>query len=138
MAVQREKVEQAHIVQLLRSFGRVYVMGTRRRSGDFQGTMQSPGIPDLMAFLRPPPLRRYDPARGQPFMRLLFVECKARGGRLRAEQQLFRDEAVAAGIAHVVGDLDAVIAWLIDAGYLKADSVPHYRQPAAAAAARSV
>lgn len=45
-----EKVVQAHIVQLIRSLGgRAYVLGTRRRSTDFHGTMQTPvgdGWPD--------------------------------------------------------------------------------------------
>jgi hypothetical protein len=30
---------------------------------------------------------------------------------------------------YVCGDLDAVIAWLVQYGYLKAESLPHYRQP---------
>ncbi len=123
MAIQREKVEQAHIVQLLRTIGgRVYVLGTRRRRGDFQGTMQSPGVPDLMAFL---PARAH--LAGAP--RFVFIECKATGGRLRPEQQVFRDECTSAGLAHIVGDLDAVIAWLVAAGYVTAQQFPHYRRP---------
>lgn len=119
-----EKVEQAHIVQLLRSIGgRVYVMGTRRRAGDYQGTMQSEGIPDLLAFL---PKR--ESATGQRQV-LLFVECKRRGGRLRPEQQAFREFALAAELAHVVGDLDAVIAWLVSRSYVRGDQFAHYRQP---------
>lgn len=120
--MQREKVEQAHIVQLLRTIGAtVYVLGTRRRSGDYQGTMQSPGIPDLLAFV---------PQRVRVGQHLLFIECKAGGGRLRPEQVLFRTLCQQAGIEHVVGDLDAVIAWAIEHNYLSRDSVPHYRQPA--------
>ncbi len=125
-----EKAVQAHIVQLLRSIGgQVYVMGTTRRRGDFAGTMQTPGIPDLMAFLPARDCPHPAPAaRGRVF---LFVEVKARGGRLRPEQLAFAEGCVAAGVPHVVGDLDAVIAWLVEHGYVKADSVPHYRQPVA-------
>lgn len=47
-----EKAVQAQIVHLLRSIGaNVYVLGTTRRKGDHQGTMQTPGIPDLYVFL---------------------------------------------------------------------------------------
>jgi hypothetical protein len=120
-----ERVEQEHIKRLLRSVGgQVYVMGTTRRRGDYGGTMQTEGIPDLMAFL---PRRGSDVASTQ--RTFLFVECKARGGRLRPEQVQFRELCLDADVAHVVGDLDAVIEWLAARGYVKADSVPHYRQP---------
>jgi hypothetical protein len=47
-----ERAEQSHIVQLLRTVGgQVYVLGTTRRRGDYAGTMQTPGLPDLLAFL---------------------------------------------------------------------------------------
>lgn len=136
-----EKAEQSHIVQLLRSIGgAVYVMGTHRRRDDHHGTMQTPGIPDLMAFL---PIARnlisagigidddgaaYE--RGAKFGPcLLFVECKAVGGRLRPEQQAFQLHCDVAKVAHVVGGLDAVIAWLTAHGYVNATQFPHYRQP---------
>lgn len=119
-----EKVVQSHGVQLLRSIGSsVYVLGTRRRSGDYQGTMQTPGVPDVLAFL--PPRSRVAPFRHV----LLFWEAKAQGGRLRPEQKDFRALCEVAEVAHIVGDLDAVIAWLIDRDYLAASSVAHYRQP---------
>lgn len=119
-----EKVEQAHIVQLLRSIGgKVYVSGTVRRRGDFAGTMQTPGIPDVEAFLPAPP----DDPHGAWVV--LKVECKARGGRLRPEQAEYRRLCEAAQIWHVVGGLDAVIAWLASAGYVRTDQFPHYRQP---------
>jgi hypothetical protein len=42
-----EKVIQQQIVTLLRSIGaQVWVLGTRRKRGDYQGTMQTPGLPD--------------------------------------------------------------------------------------------
>lgn len=117
-----EKVEQAHIVQLLRSIGaRVYVIGHPSPADGraFRGTGQTPGIPDLLAFL-------HASAR-EP--ELLFVEAKARGGRLRPEQAEFQDLARRAHVSHVVGGLDAVIAWLVERHYVKAEAFTHYRQP---------
>jgi len=118
-AARPEKVEQAGIVRLLRSLGaKVYVLGTVRRRGDYPGTMQTPGLPDVRAFLK-----------GQtPDTRVLLeIECKAAGGRLRPEQREYRACCQAAGIAHVVGGIDAVIAWLVTHGYLRADAVAaHY------------
>jgi len=122
-----EKVEQQHIVQLLRTIGgRVWVLGTKRRRNDFHGTMQTPGVPDVLAFL---------PVRAEPG-RFVFVwiECKARGGRLRPEQAQFQALCDAAAVAHVVGDLDTVIAWLVLHGHVQADQFPHYRQPQTGAA----
>lgn len=114
-----EKVEQAHIVQLIRSVGgRAYVLGTRRRSTDYPGTMQTPGLPDLLTFL---------PSQGNG-RRVLMIECKAAGGRLRPEQQAFRDLCCGSNADYVTGNLDAVIAWLCARGYVKAESFPHYRQ----------
>jgi hypothetical protein len=120
--MQREKIEQAHIEQLLRTVGAaVYTIGTRRRKGDHQGTRQTPGLPDVLAFL---------PRHGESSARvLLFVEAKAAGGRLRPEQRVFREQCLDADVAHVVGGYDAVVAWLVARGRLRADSVPHYRQP---------
>jgi hypothetical protein len=47
-----ERVQQAHIIRLVRTIGGVvYVLGTVRRRGDYQGTMQTPGISDLLVFL---------------------------------------------------------------------------------------
>lgn len=117
-----EKTEQAHIVQLLRSVGaRVWVLGTRRRRGDYPGTMQTPGVPDLVAFVlvrdRPKPRR------------LLWVEVKAEGGYLRPEQAEFASLCDAAGVAHVVGGLDAVLARLVSWGVVRADGIAHYRRP---------
>jgi hypothetical protein len=120
---QPERVEQRQIVNLLRSLGAtVYVLGTTRRQGDHMGTMQTPGIPDLWAFL---------PARSgvSTLYLCLWVEVKAPGGRLRPEQRAFRDQCTARGVPHVVGGVDAVIAWLIDAGYLLPQNVAHYHRP---------
>ena len=50
---QLEKHVQADIVKLLESVGAaVYKIGTTRKKGDHQGTMQTAGIPDLLAFVR--------------------------------------------------------------------------------------
>lgn len=118
-----EKVEQAGIVQLWRSLGgRVWVIGTRRRRGDYQGTMQTPGTPDLHGFL---PAPRYNLSVLRPTM--LYVECKAHGGRLSKDQAEFRDWCLAAGVAHVCGGVDAFIAFLIAGGWMRADQVAHYR-----------
>lgn len=113
-----EKVEQAHIVQLLRSIGaKVIVLGTTRRKGDYQGTMQTPGVADLEVFL---PI--YVGMR--EFMK---IEVKSDGGRLSPAQKDYQQWCQEANITHVVGGLDAVIAKLVELGYLKAENVAHYR-----------
>ena len=95
-----ERAEQRAIVQLLTHLGaKVWQLGTTRRHGDYQGTMQTPGLADLQAFL---------PTRGAftgPW-RLLVIEVKAPGGRLRPEQAVYRACCVGAGVAHVVGGVD--------------------------------
>lgn len=126
-----EKVEQAHIVRLLRTLGAtVYVLGTTRKREDaHHGTMQTPGLADLLVFL---------PDRGHPrvgALRQLWVECKTTRGRLSPAQVEFRACCQLAGRDYVSGPLDAVIAWLISEGYLKASQIPFYRQPAPAAEA---
>jgi hypothetical protein len=121
---QREKVEQAGIIKLCRSLGgRVYVLGTRRRRGDFQGTMQTPGIPDLFVFMPQPR------GEGAPPWHQVWIECKAEGGRLSEAQKEFQALCVGAGGWHIVGGINAVIAQFIKAGWLRADQVAHYRLP---------
>lgn len=120
-----EKHEQADGVRLLQSLGaRVYVSGTHRRSGDYQGTMQTPGIPDVEAFLPPPRWRPAGLAR-----QVLKWECKRPGGKLSPAQRDYADLCQQAAVAHVAGDLNALIAWLVGAGYLRPDQLPHDRQP---------
>lgn len=120
----RERSEQAGITHLLRSLGaKVYTLGTTRRRDDSHfGTMQTPGIGDLYCLLPAPKF-----CDGAPCG--LWIEVKAPGGRLRPAQQEFRDACQAAGVPHVVGQLDTVIAWLVERGFIKADNVPHYRRP---------
>lgn len=124
---QRERSEQAVIAQLLRALGaKVYTLGTTRRKTDSHfGTMQTPGLPDVIAFLKLPPA----PTMPTWTRRMLVIECKAPGGRLRPEQNEFRGLCLAADVAHVVGGLDDVIAWLITHGHANANQFPHYRVP---------
>ena len=113
-----EKQQQAAIVQLLRSIGAdVWVLGTVRRKGDYQGTRQSPGLPDLLACL--PDIGRLDLRDGDAVREWLAIECKSSTGRLRPEQQHFQACCQDSDLLHVVGGLDAVIAKLQALGYLK-------------------
>lgn len=165
-----EKSEQSQIVQLLRSLGaQVYVLGNHRRKGDFAGTMQTPGLPDLQAFMpRVPPaaagsvpvcaLCRHAmdgqggmcslgwcrcvcvpgaaiDARPVATYELVFVEVKASTGRLRPEQRELQTLCRQAGVAHIVGGYNAVVAWLLAEGYATPDQFPHYRLPAVKPAA---
>jgi hypothetical protein len=124
-----EKAEQASGVTLLRSicgYDAVYVIGTKRRRGDYQGTMQSPGIPDVFAYL---PAPRFHPS---PFpadwLIPLWWEVKAADGTLRKQQGVFREMSRRARVNHVVGTLDALIEFLVAGYWLKAENVPHYRR----------
>ncbi len=116
--------------------GRVYVSGTRRSRGrkcptcqtfvaEHQGTRQTPGIPDLEVFLPLPPRRR---AAGDTSRVLLKVECKRTGERMTDDQVAYARLTTSAGIHHVAGDLNAVLAWAVQEGYVRAENVPHYRQ----------
>jgi hypothetical protein len=115
-----EKDEQAATMQLLERIGAaVYVLGTRRPAGrgcpscgtfvrESQGTRQTPGLSDLIAFLPGVPAQ------------VLFIEQKrAHGGRLSPAQQDFRALAEASTAGYVCGALDDVIAWLTARGYLR-------------------
>jgi hypothetical protein len=118
-----EKVLQQQGVQLLRARGAaVYVIGTRRRKGDYPGTCMSAGIPDVLAFL-PANWSTADAPRQ------LWWEVKTADGRATPQQLAFAEHCARAGQAYVRGDLDALVAWLVAHGYLKADNVAHYRRP---------
>ena len=109
---QPEKEEQRQIVEALRKLGAsVYVLGTRRRSGDHPGTMQTPGLPDLITFL---PVRN-----AGRISRLLFIEVKAPGGRLRYEQQIFASSCHAAGCEYLSGGLSELAAYLTKHGWIR-------------------
>lgn len=122
-----EKHEQADGVQLLRTLGAaVYVLGTVRAKGDHPGTRQTPGLPDVMAFL---------PPRGLMYgAEFLCWEVKRAGGRLRPEQVEFQAHCRAAGVAHVVGDLTALMVWLVEHRYLRRESLSYERYSAVVAA----
>lgn len=110
-----ERVVQRQCVALLRSLGaQVWVLGTTRRQGDYHGTMQSPGLPDAIAALKG---------------RMVMCEFKAAGGRLRPEQAAFRQACQDCGVHHVVGGVDALVAWLVAEGLVRTDCVAHYRLP---------
>ena len=121
--VQREAIQQEQGIALLRSLGAtVYRLGVRRRATDHQGTGMSEGLPDVLAFV---------PVRGVPATRTFVAwEVKASGGRLRPEQIEFQARCFEAGVAHVTGDLTALMQWLVGAKFLRADQLPASRQPA--------
>lgn len=123
--VPREKAEQAAGVGLLRVLGcRVYVLGTSRRAGDYQGTNQTPGLADVESWL--------PDARG-----VLFWECKSQTGRPSAAQLELQALARACedrgcGVYHCLGPFDALVAKLLALGLLTPGQVAHYRRPAEA------
>lgn len=131
-----EKDVQASILSLLLTLGATPITlgrpGLRRRLCPTcktpvhmdPGTRQTAGVPDLQAFMPERAGRR----------QFVVIEVKRPGEKLRAEQEAYRQMCEAAGIVHIWGDLDAVIAWLLSAGYLNASQVPHYRLPKAGAA----
>lgn len=133
-----EKSEQRHIEELLTKLGaKVYHVGTHRRREDYQGTMQTPGIPDVLAFLPKPllmPPGRLTPAHELIFARratIVFIEAKRRGEKIKpgSAQDEFREFCAYADVLHWTGTLDNVIAGLIAGGWLSPGSVPHYRLP---------
>jgi hypothetical protein len=83
------------------------VLGTKRPKGDHPGTRQTPGLPDLYVFLP-----NGDPygLSGRP--PAVWIEVKARDGRMRRGQRTFRDCCASRGIPHIVGGLDDVLAFL--------------------------
>lgn len=107
-----EKMVQAQIVDLLRKVGaEVYVLGTVRPKGDTPGTRQSKGLPDVYAFL---------PPRHVTCWVTLWVEVKSEGGKLRPEQETFRELCLWASHHYIVGGLEDVTLYLQRFGWLKA------------------
>jgi hypothetical protein len=123
MRQQPEKAEQRAIVQLLEALGaKVYVLGTRRRKGDHQGTMQTPGIPDLY-FVLP---SRYKTKNGKLHSASdapddsyatgpthVWVEVKRKGGRRSLAQQEFRNWHIFQQPYYICGTCDDVQNWLV-------------------------
>ena len=119
-----EKTEQADTVKLLQTIGAaVYVIGTRRPRGkpcatcgafvpEHQGTCQTPGLPDLVAFLP-------GHGAGAGERRILFVEQKARTGRYSPDQLMFRALVEQSPAAYIGGTLDDVVFWLEARGYVR-------------------
>ena len=115
MVTQLEKEIQSDIVKLLGTVGAaVYKIGTTRKKGDHQGTMQTPGIPDLLAFVPLPPSRRYPSNAVQ-----LWIEVKRPEGKMHLVQIEFRMRALEAGCEHVVGGVPEVLDWLKARGVVK-------------------
>lgn len=125
-----EKVEQAHIVQFARSLGgMVYVLGNHRRAGDYQGTMQTPGLPDLWIWL-PPGARRTETGGTVHLPPMaLWWEVKAARRQRRREQIVFGEQCQMAGTPYGYGTFDAFIGFMAEHGRIHANQVPHYRQP---------
>jgi hypothetical protein len=95
-----EKIEQANIVALLRAIGAtVYVLGHPSQKGSHRGTGQTPGVPDLLAFLVNPPAQ-------------VWIEVKRQGGKIRPEQEAFRELCDRSDVAHIIGTCDDVLRWL--------------------------
>ena len=113
-----EKEIQADIVQLLESVGaKVYKIGTKRKKSDHQGTMQTPGIPDLCAFVN---VQR-DVGWSQPGMATvqIWIEVKRPGETMSEDQMMFCWNALRAGVNHIVGGVDEVLDWLKARGVVK-------------------
>jgi hypothetical protein len=120
-----EKAEQALILKLCYAAGAVkhYTLGTVRKRGDYQGTMQTPGLADLQVFFPLQPT-----ARGMRPLRLVMIEVKReKGGRFSDAQREYRDLLERAGIDYIGGNYDAVVTWLVEHGYLSRANLPHYR-----------
>lgn len=125
-----EKVIQAQVVAALRSVGaHVMTLGTVRPKTDRPGTMQSKGWPDVGAFMPPAPGWLESTAL-MPGPHWLWVEVKATGGRLRPEQADFARRCEETGIAHLVGGLDVVLAYLAEHGYIREHPALHRRASA--------
>jgi hypothetical protein len=117
-----ERTVQAQIVAALRSVGASpMTLGTIRPKGDRPGTFMSRGWPDLGVWM--PESQTGHPAHW------LWIECKAKGGKLRPEQADFRARCQAVGIPHIVGGLDDVLGYLVQHGYVR--ETAHYRQRSA-------
>jgi hypothetical protein len=96
-------------VKLLKLCGaHVWVLGGRRRKGDFPGTMQTPGLADVYAVV---------PGRDGE-MWPLWWEVKAKGGRVRPEQLEFREFNTQACIDSLIGGLDVLEQYLESLGHL--------------------
>ena len=109
---QLEKEIQADIVKLLETVGAaVYKIGTTRKKGDHQGTMQTPGIPDLVAFVRVP--------CSTPTVQVWIEVKRTTDSTMSDAQTTFRKHALEAYREHIVGGVDEVLSWLKARGVVK-------------------
>ena len=74
--------------------------------------MQTPGIPDLCAFVTQWAMAR------QPTVQI-WIEVKRPGGKMSEAQKTFRAHAVRAGCEHVVGGIEEVVDCLEARGVVK-------------------
>lgn len=119
-----EKVVQQQVVRLLQSIGaQVYVLGTVRPRGDYRGTCQTAGVPDVWCFLPAHPTFTEQPDR----VRGLWVECKAVGARRSEAQEYFRARCEASRVNYVCGGVDDVLAWLEERAWVRREGLAWYR-----------
>lgn len=106
-----ERSEQSEGVKLLRMIGaKVYILGTKRRQGDYQGTNQTPGIADVEAFL---------PAKAGHPSRILKWEVKReRGSKASPDQVDYAARCQTARVPYVIGTARTLTSWLVAEGYL--------------------
>ena len=106
---QPERAEQRAILDLLKLVhAEVWVLGTVRKRGDWPGTRQTPGLPDIIAVM---------PDTPKWFPTLVMIEVKAVHGQLSIPQERFRAACERAEVEHIVGGVDAVLAWLRARGH---------------------
>lgn len=122
-----ERDEQKAIITLLVRAGchysakddtDIYVLGTKRPrhlAKEAHRTYQTPGIPDLFAFL---PAAMF-PIPDRPAPRCVWIEVKAVDGRPSEAQERFERQCGYRKLAHVMGTADAVLAFLVHFGFLK-------------------
>jgi hypothetical protein len=124
-----EKDVQQAIIQLLTKIGcrydskglntDIYVLGTRRPrhlAREAHRTHQTPGIGDLYVLL--PSTSRWGSSE-PPLPPAVWIEVKAEDGRPSPAQRAFELSCQVRGIAHVMGGLDQVAAFLARHGFLK-------------------
>ena len=114
---QPERAEQKAILDVLKIVhAQVWVLGTVRKRGDWPGTRQTPGLPDIIASVPKLDCGLLNKNRNRD---RLEVEVKAGRGRLSYAQEHYRAHALSACIEHIVGGVDAVLAWLRTRGHLE-------------------
>ena len=107
---QPERAEQRAILDVLKLVGAEWwVLGTTRKRGDYQGTCQTPGLGDIVAFV--------PRVNARAWSEQVWIEAKAPGGRLSPAQKRFKAACERADIAHIVGGIDVVLAWLRARGH---------------------